>query len=130
MALKKRFREATRNEFRFFCFSSVLSGLDDCYYCSNIIYLYFSSFVPSPSLIWWGKQKLWHAVQKPDYVCLISKIFKNHQFIFLSWSFYTAWSIQFLTFHMFWVFLFELQNCTWKINLYNMSSLADYLNVY
>src|ERR1043165_4420224 len=38
MALKKRFREAARNEFRLpICFSSVLSGLDDCYYCSNII---------------------------------------------------------------------------------------------
>src|SRR4051812_42308498 len=38
MALKKRFREEARNKFRCsFCFSSVLSGLDDCYYCNNII---------------------------------------------------------------------------------------------
>src|SRR3954470_13067663 len=38
MALKKLFREATHNELGFsFSFCSVLSGLDDCYYCSNII---------------------------------------------------------------------------------------------
>ena len=38
--------------------------------------------------------------------------------------FYTAFSIQFLTCHMFWVFLFELHKCTWKINLYNLSSFG------
>ena len=88
------------------------------------LYLYFSSFVPSSSLIWWGKQKLWHAVQKTDYVCFIAKIFKNQQFICLSWIFYTECSIQFLTCHMFWVFLFELRKCTWKINIYNLLSFG------
>ena len=32
------------------------------YYCSNTIVSLFLSFVSSSSLIWWGKQKLWHAV--------------------------------------------------------------------
>ena len=126
MALKKRFREAACNEFRFFFFAFVLFLVVLMIFTTvaTSLYLYFSSFVPSPSRIWWGKKKLWHAVQKTDYVCFIAKIFKNHHFIFLSWIFYTACSIRLLTCHMFWVFLFELQKCTWKINLYNLSCFA------
>ena len=118
MALKERFWEAAQNRLGFIL---LLLCLGCCYYFSNTILSLFSCFVPSSSLIWWGKQKLWHAVQKTDSVCFIEKIFKNQQFIFLSWIFYTACPIQLLTCNMFWVLLFELQNCTWKINLYNLS---------
>src|SRR3954468_7178188 len=44
MALKKRFREAARNEFRFLFL--ILLCLDDFYFCSNIIVSLFFSFVP------------------------------------------------------------------------------------
>src|ERR1041385_7873157 len=49
MALKKRFREAARNEFRFFFFAFVLFlvVLMIVTTVATSLYLYFSSFVPS-----------------------------------------------------------------------------------
>ena len=96
-----------------------------CYYCSNIIVSLFSSFVPSFSLRWQVDQKLWHVVQKTDFVCFIAKIFKNHKIIFLIWIVLTVCSIQFWSFHMFWVFLFELQ--TQKIIYYLLFCFSQIL---
>src|SRR4051812_29648075 len=47
-----------------FVFPSVLSCIDDCYYCSNIIVSLFSSFVRSLAYDCKKDQKLVHAVQK------------------------------------------------------------------
>src|SRR4051812_40217257 len=46
------------------CIYLSFSGLDACYYCSNIIVSLFLRFVPSFSLWWQVDQILWHSVQK------------------------------------------------------------------
>ena len=94
---------------------SVLVVLMLCYYCSNIIVSLFLSFVPSFSLRWQVDQKLRHAVQKTDSVCLMEKFTKNHQIIFLIWIFLKVCSIQLDFFRLFWVFWFELQKFPEKI---------------
>src|SRR3954469_18836112 len=66
MALKKRFREAARNEFRFFFFAFVLFlvFLMIVTTVATSLYLYFSSFVPSLASECMKVQKLELAVQK------------------------------------------------------------------
>ena len=66
MALKKRFREAARNEFRFFffAFALFLVVLMIVTTVATSLYLYFSSFVPSLASDCKKDQKLVHAVQK------------------------------------------------------------------
>ena len=49
-------------------FTFSFSGLDVCYYCSNIIVSLFFSFVPSLASDCKKVQKLWRAVQKTDSV--------------------------------------------------------------
>ena len=66
---------------------SVFSGLDVCYYCSNIIVSLFSSFVPSFSLRWQEKSKVLTCCPETDSVCLTEKFVINHQIIFLIWIF-------------------------------------------
>src|SRR3954468_1619098 len=60
MDLKKRFREAARNEFRFFIFAFVLFlvVLMIVTTVATSLYLYFSSFVPSLALDCKKAQKL------------------------------------------------------------------------
>src|SRR3954463_8687843 len=72
MALKKRFREAARNEFRFF-FCSVLSGLDDCYYCRNIIVSLFFKLCAKFSLRLQESTKVGACCPETDFVCLTEK---------------------------------------------------------
>ena len=66
MALEKRFREAARNEFRFFFFAFVLFlvVLMIVTTVATSLYLYFSSFVASLASDCNKDQKLVHAVQK------------------------------------------------------------------
>jgi len=66
MALKKRFREAARNEFRFLFFAFVLFlvVLMIVTTVATSLYLYFSSFVPSLASDCKKGQKLVLAVQK------------------------------------------------------------------
>src|ERR1041385_3698754 len=95
MALKKRFREAARNEFRFFfCFCSVLSGLDDCYYCSNIIVSLLFKLCAKFSLRLQERSKVGACCPETDSVCLTEKFSINHQIIFLICILLTACSIQ------------------------------------
>ena len=95
MALKKRFREAARNEFRFlFCFFSVLIGIDDCYYFSNIIVSLFFKLCAKFSLRVHESSKVGACCPETDSVFLMRKFAINHQIIFLIWIFLTAWSIQ------------------------------------
>ena len=66
MALMKRFREAARNEFRFF-FSFFLLFLVVLMIFTTVetsLYLYFSSFVPSLASDCKKDQKFVHAIQK------------------------------------------------------------------
>src|SRR4051812_29399266 len=83
MALKKRFREAAHNKFRFFCFCSVLSGLDDCYYCSNIIVSLLFKLCAKCSLRLQEIAKVRACCSEKDFVCLTEKFTINHQIIFL-----------------------------------------------
>ena len=83
--------------------------------------------MPSCSRRWQVDQKLWHAVQKTDSVCFIAKIFKNHQIIFLIWIFLTVWYIQLWSYHLFWVFLFELQKYPEKIIYYLLVCFSQIL---
>ena len=83
MALKKRFREAARNEFRFFFFAFVLSGLYVCYYCSNIIVYLFFKLCAKFSLRVLESSKVGACCPEIDYVCLTEKFAINHQIIFL-----------------------------------------------
>src|ERR1043165_4056176 len=71
MALKKRFREAARNEFRFFFFL-FLVVLMIVTTVATSLYLYFSSFVPSLAPDCKKGQKLVHAIQKQ--ICLLDEI--------------------------------------------------------
>ena len=66
MALKKRFREAARNEFRFFIFVFLLFlvVLMIVNTVAKSMYLSFSSFVPSLDPEFLKAQKLELAVQK------------------------------------------------------------------
>ena len=95
MALKKRFREAAGNEFRFFfLFFSVLSGLDDCYYFINIIVSLLFKLCAKFSLRLQERSKVGACCPETDYVCLTEKFSINHQIIFLIWIVLTACSIQ------------------------------------
>src|SRR3954466_642094 len=74
MALKKCFREAARNEFRFFfLLYSVLSGLDDCYYCSNIIVSLFFKLCAKFSLTLQESTKVGACCPETDFVCFTEK---------------------------------------------------------
>src|SRR3954464_13402196 len=113
MALKKRFREATRNEFRFlfFVFVLFLVVLMIVTTVATSLYLYFSSFVPSLASDCKKVQKLVLAV------CLLDRKILNkspdHLFDLI---FFTACSIQLSFKPMFKVFCFELQKYLKKIN--------------
>ena len=61
--------EATQNVFTF-----SFSGLDACYYCSNIIVSLFSSFVPSFSLRLQESSKVVTCCPETDSVCLTEKL--------------------------------------------------------
>ena len=105
MAIKKRFREAARNEFRFFflllfCFS----GLDDCYYCRNITISLFFKLCAKFSLWLQERSKFGAWCPETDYVCLTEKFEINHQIIFLIWIFLKVCSIQLSFRRLFWVF--------------------------
>ena len=70
-----------------FVFPSVLSGLDDCYYYSNIIVSLLFKFCAKFSLRLQERSKVGTCCQETDYVCLTEKIGINHQIIFLIWIF-------------------------------------------
>ena len=91
MALKKLFREAARNEFRFsFWFCSVLSGLDDCYYCSNIIVSLLFKLCAKFNLGLQERSKVGACCLETDSVCLTEKFAINHQIIFLIWNLFDS----------------------------------------
>ena len=115
MALKKRFREAARNEFRFSFFSSVLSGLDDFYYCINIIVSLLFKLCAKFSLRLQERSKVGACYRETDSVCLTKKFEINHQIIFLICILLIVWSIQLSFRHMFWVFWFELKKYFLKV---------------
>src|ERR1043165_8252395 len=80
MALKKRFREAARNEFRFlFLFLFCFSGLDDCYHCSNIIVSFFFKLCAKFSLRKLVSSKVGACCPETDSVLLTEKFSINHQ---------------------------------------------------
>src|ERR1041384_5661774 len=77
MALKKRFgRQPATNLGFYFCFSSVLSGLDDCYYCSNIIVCLLFKLCAKFSLRFQERSKVGTCCPETDYVCLIEKSYQ------------------------------------------------------
>ena len=114
MVLKKRFREAARNEFRFFFFSFVLFIVVVMILTTvaTSLYPYFSRFVPSLASDCMKVQKLVLVVQKQ--ILSMEKFAINNQIIFFSWIFLTACSIQLPFRHLFRVFWFELQKCLEK----------------
>ena len=131
MALKKRFREAARNEFRFlFLFSSVLSGHDDCYYGSNIIVSLIFKLCAKFSLRLQARSKVGACCPETDSVCLTEKFEINHQIIFLTLIFLTVCSIQLPFRRMFWVFWFELQKCLEKILFSQLFCFSHLLSLY
>ena len=66
-----------------FCFCSVLSGLDDFYYCSNIIVSLFFKLCAKFSLRLHESSKVGACCPETDYVFLTGKSAINHQIIFL-----------------------------------------------
>ena len=66
-----------------FCFCSVLSGLDDCYYCSNIIVSLFFKLCAKFSLRVLESSKVGACCLETDSVFLTRKFAINHQIIFL-----------------------------------------------
>src|SRR3954467_12667711 len=101
MAQKKRFREAPATNLGFpFCFSSVLSGLNDCYYCSNIIVSLLFKLCAKFSLRLRERSKVGACCPETDHVCLTEKIEINHQIIF-DLNFLTVCSMQLYFRHMF-----------------------------
>ena len=117
MALKKRFREAARNEFRFFFFLFLLFlvVLIIVTTVATSLYLYFSIFVPSFNLRLQERSKVGACCAETDSVCLTEKIEINHQILFLIWIFLKVWSIKLPFRRLFWVFWFELKKCLEKI---------------
>ena len=79
----------------------VLSGLDDCYYCSNIIVYLLFKLCAKFSLRLQEREKVGACCPETDSVCLTEKFSINHQI----WIFLTAWSIQLPFRHLFKVFL-------------------------
>src|SRR3954471_24807711 len=75
MALKKRFREAARNEFRFFFFTFLLFlvVLMIVTTVATSLYLYFSSFVPSLASDC-KKIKSWYMLSRNRFCLLDGKI--------------------------------------------------------
>ena len=69
-------------------FPSVLSGLDDCYYCSNIIVSLLFKLCAKFSLWLQKRSKVGACCPETDFVCLTEKIPINHQIIFLIWNFW------------------------------------------
>ena len=67
-----------------FFFCSVLSGFDDCYYCSNIIVSLFFKLCAKFSLRLHEISKVGACCPETDSVCLTEKFAINHQIIFLS----------------------------------------------
>ena len=127
MALKKRFREAARNEFRFFFFCSVISGLDDFYYCSNIIVSLLFKLCSKFSLRLQERSKVGACCSETDSVCLTEKFAINHQIIYLMWIFLKACSIQLDFRRLFKVFWFDLQKYLEKIPLYLLFCFSQLL---
>src|SRR3954469_7454375 len=66
-----------------FCFYSVFSGLDDCYYCSNIIVSLLFKLCAKFSLRLQERSKVCTCCPKTYSVCLTEKFGINHQIIFL-----------------------------------------------
>ena len=66
-----------------FCFCSGLSGLDDCYYCSNIIVSLLFKLFAKFSLRLQERSKVVACCPETDYVCLTEKFEINYQIIFL-----------------------------------------------
>ena len=65
-----------------FCFSYVLSGLDDCYYCSNIVVSLLFKLCAKFSIRLQERSKVGACCPETDYVCLTEKFAINHQIIF------------------------------------------------
>src|ERR1044072_6896365 len=78
----------------YFCFCSVISGLDDCYYCSNIIVSLFFNLCAKFSLRLQERSKVGACCPETDSVCLTKKFSINHQIIFLIRIILTACTIQ------------------------------------
>ena len=94
---------------------SVLSGLDVCYYCSNIIVSLLFKLCAKFSLRLQERSKVGACCPETDSVCLTEKFSINHQIIFLIWIILTAGSIQLPFRRLFKVFWFELQKYLEKI---------------
>ena len=64
-------------------FSSILSGLDDCYYCSSIILSLLFKLCAKFSLRLQERSKVGACCPETDSVFLTEKFAINHQFIVL-----------------------------------------------
>ena len=76
-----------------FVFPSVLSGLDDCYYCSNIIVSLLFKLCAKFSLWLQERSNVGACCPETDSVYLTEKFEINHHIIFLIWIFLTVYSI-------------------------------------
>src|ERR1041384_2175621 len=75
MALRSAFgRQPATNLGFSFCFCSVLSGLDDCYYCSNIIVSLFFKLCAKFSLRVLESSKSWSLLSRNRFCLLDEKI--------------------------------------------------------
>src|SRR3954470_4543721 len=98
MALKKRFWEAAQNGLGLLCFCCVLDVANTV---ATPLYLYFQVLCQVLASYGGGRKSCDMLSRKEILFASLKKYLKNHQFIFLSLIFYTALSMQFLTFHMF-----------------------------
>ena len=79
----KGVKESACSEATQFVFPSVLSCLDDCYYCSDIIVSFFFKICAKLSLRKLVSSKVGACCRETDSVFLTEKFAINHQIIFL-----------------------------------------------
>ena len=84
----KSIKESACWEATQFVFPSVLSGLDDCYYCSNIIVSLLFELCAKFSLWLQERSKVGACCRETDSICLTEKIPVNHQIIFFDLNFF------------------------------------------